>query len=585
MHLGGRQSAHQFLRGAQFRPAVAAGEGLGEPGALHPEPGGAQRVGVLVEEAQRPFGELQGTFAFAAEAAGDGGLGQQVEVAQRPRPGGGVVAAAGRRGRVGLGVVERAQSGAHGVGDGVPQLHRPFQQPQLLGVGVTPAGRHGGVEDGGQGLGGVVGVVPVAGQPGGPFVGGDERGVGLQGLGEAAVEPGAFAGQQVVADRLADQGVPEAVAVAVGGGREDARVDGGAQGLDEVVLAESGDGGEQPVLDGGAALGDDADDPLGALRQVLHPDQEQVAQGVGEAGGAALVGGDGEFLDEEGVAVGAFEDVVDAVGFGFAVEDAGDLPLHLRAAETVEFDALDGAQPVDFGEEGAQWVAAVDVVGAVGGEDDETAGAQGAEQIGEQMAGGGIGPVQVLQDEDDGVLGGDPFQQAGGELEEAGHALFVAAGLAGGGDGELGQQPGQFLLLPVGGGRELVGQCAAQLAQGGGEGGEGQAVGADLHASSEGDDPAPVADGGGELLHQAGLAHPGLAADQQRLRLTGAGPGKGVDQGGEFGGAADEHGTDGLGLHAPEHRTRARHRRSGFPLAVHRHGTISSSSRTSCRRC
>lgn len=165
---------------------------------------------------------------------------------------------------------------------------------------------------------------------------------------------------------------------------------------------------------------------------------------------------------------------------------------------------------------------AVDVVGAVGGEDDEAAGAQGAEEIGEQMAGGGVGPVQVLQDEDDGVLGGDPFQQPGGELEEAGHAVFVAAGLAGGGDGEFGQQPGQFLLLAVGGGRELVGQRAAQLAQGRGEGGEGQAVGADLHASAEGDDPAPVADDGGELLDQAGLPHPGLAADQQRLGFTGA---------------------------------------------------------------
>ncbi len=425
-----------------------------------------------------------------------------------------------------------------------------------------------------------MGVVPVAGQPGGPLVRGDERGVGLQCLGEAAVEPGPFPGQQVVADGLADQGVPEAVAVAVGGRGEDAGVDGGAQGLDEIVLAEPGDGGEQPVLDGGAALGDDPDDPLGALRQVLDPDQEQVAQGVGETGAAALVGGDGELLDEEGVAVGAFEDVVDAVRFGFAGEDAGDLPVHLLAAEAAQFDAVDGAQPVEFGEEGAQRVAAVDVVGAVGGEDDQAAGAQGAEQIGEQMAGGGVGPVQVLQDEDDGVLGGDPFQQAGGELEEAGHALLVAAGLAGGGDGELGQQPGQFLLLPVGGGRELVGQFPAQLAQGRGEGGEGQAVGADLHASAEGDDPAPVADGGGELLHEAGLAHPGLAADQQRLRFTGAGPDERVDQGGEFGGAADEDGTDGLGLHAPEHRTGPRGGRSGSPLLAHRHGAPSFSSRT-----
>src|SRR5690606_25910142 len=146
--------------------------------------------------------------------------------------------------------------------------------------GVPSAGRDGGVQDGGQGLGRVVGVVPVAGQAGHPLVGGDEGGVGLQGLGVAAVEEGALAGQQVVTDGLADQGVAETVAVAVGGGREDVGVDAGAQGLDEVVLGESGDGGQQPVLDGGAAFGDDPGDPLGALRQALDPDQQQVAQGV-----------------------------------------------------------------------------------------------------------------------------------------------------------------------------------------------------------------------------------------------------------------------------------------------------------------
>ena len=160
-------------------------------------------------EVQRPLGDLQGAFALPAEPARDGGLGHQVEVAQR---GGGRVAAAGR---VDLGVVDGAQRGAYVVGGGVPQLHRPFQQPQLLGVGVPAAGLDGGVEDGGQGLGRVVGVVPVAGQPDGALVGGDERRVGLQGFGVAAVEAGALAGQQVVADGLADQGVAEAVAVAV----------------------------------------------------------------------------------------------------------------------------------------------------------------------------------------------------------------------------------------------------------------------------------------------------------------------------------------------------------------------------------
>lgn len=137
----------------------------------------------------------------------------------------------------------------------------------MLGVGVSAAGRDGGVQDGGEGLGGIVGVVPVARQAHDALVGGDERRVGLQGFGVAAVEAGALAGQQVVADGLADQGVAEAVAVVAGRRLEDVGADGGPQRLDEVVLGQPGDGGEQPVLDGGAALGDDPGDPLGALGQ------------------------------------------------------------------------------------------------------------------------------------------------------------------------------------------------------------------------------------------------------------------------------------------------------------------------------
>ncbi len=226
----------------------------------------------------------------------------------------------------------------------------------MLGVGVPAAGLDGGVQDGGQGLGGRVGVVPVAGQTHHALGGRHQRGVGVQGFGVAAVEAGAFAGEQVVADGLADQGVPEAVAVAVGRGEQDVGVDRGAQRLDEVVLGEPGDGGQQPVLDGGAALGDDPGDPLRALGQGFDADQEQVAQGVGESGAAALVGGHGEFLDEERVAVGAFEDGVDLERVGFVGEDPGDLAAHLVAGEAAEFEAADGAQPVQLGEQGAMGV-------------------------------------------------------------------------------------------------------------------------------------------------------------------------------------------------------------------------------------
>ena len=52
---------------------------------------------------------------------------------------------------------------------------------------------------------------------------------------------------------------------------------------------------------------------------------------------ASLVGGDGEFLDEEGIAVGALEDVVDLGRGGFAGEDSGDLAADLGTVEAAEF--------------------------------------------------------------------------------------------------------------------------------------------------------------------------------------------------------------------------------------------------------
>ncbi|SCG09961.1 hypothetical protein GA0115255_126473 [Streptomyces sp. Ncost-T6T-2b] len=413
----------------------------------------------------------------------------------------------------------------------------------MLGVGVAAAGLDGGPEHGGQGLGGVVGGVPVAGEPGGAFVVADEGGVGLQGFGVPAVDAGALPGQQVVADGLADQGVPEAVAVAVGRGLQQVGADGRAQGLVEVVLAEPGDGGQQFVFDEGAALGDDPGDPLGVLGERLHADEQEVAERFGEPGAvAAALQGAGQLLDEEGVAVGAFEDLVDECGLGDLGEDAGQLAADLVVAEPVEFDAGDGTQPVQFGEEGAQGVAAVDVVGAVGADDHEAAGAQGAEEIGEQMPGGGVRPVQILQDEDDRAVGGDLLQQASGEFEEAGGAVLVGGvpvGLA-----QLGQEAGQLALLAGAGGGHLLGQSTPQGAQGGREGGERQPVGPDLDAGSDGDHGVAPLGRRDELLDQAGLADARLAADQQRLRIAGSGPCERLGERGELFGAPDEHGAD-----------------------------------------
>ncbi|GAA3082522.1 hypothetical protein GCM10020254_28650 [Streptomyces goshikiensis] len=348
VHLGRGQPLDEFLGPGQFLPAVAPAEAGDQPGALGPEPGLAQRVVTVLQHPQRRLGHLQGAFPLPAEPGGDGGLGDQVEPVERG--GGGVTAA----GRVHLGVVRRAQPAPDLLGGAVPQVQRPLQQAQLLGVGVPAAGGDGGGEHGGQRLGGVVGAVPVAGQPDGPFLGAEEGFVGLHGLGVTAVDAGALAGQQVVADGLADEGVAEAVAVTLGGGEEDVGADGGPQGLDELVLGESGDGAQQRVLDGGSAFGDDPHHALGGVREDLDADEQQIAQGFGESGAAVVLAAGDEFLDEEGVAVGAFEDGVDELLVGPGGEDPGELAADLGPVEAGQFDPYDGAEPVQFGEERAQ---------------------------------------------------------------------------------------------------------------------------------------------------------------------------------------------------------------------------------------
>ncbi|MCZ1002219.1 hypothetical protein O1M63_36075 [Streptomyces mirabilis] len=170
VHLRRRQAAHQVLGGGELRPAVPAGLCLHQAGALDPEPGGTEGVVLVLQDAQRPLGDLQGALALPAQPARDGGLGHQVEVAQG---GGGRVAATGWED---LHVVDGAQLVPYGFGGGLPQLHRALQEPELLGVGVSAAGLDGGVEDGGERLGGVVRVVPVTGQAGGALVGRDEVG-------------------------------------------------------------------------------------------------------------------------------------------------------------------------------------------------------------------------------------------------------------------------------------------------------------------------------------------------------------------------------------------------------------------------
>ena len=88
------------------------------------------------------------------------------------------------------------------------------------------------------------------------------------------------------------------------------------------------------------------------------------------------------------------------------------------AAEALDSDPLHAGHALELGEHRAQRVAAVQLVGAVGHEQAQRLGAGAADEEDEEVARGGIGPVQVLEHERDGLVAAEPLDQRQQGLEQ-----------------------------------------------------------------------------------------------------------------------------------------------------------------------
>ena len=229
--------------------------------------------------------------------------------------------------------------------------------------------------------------------------------------------------------------------------------------------------------------------------------------------------------------------------------DAGELGGHLGRAEPGQLQALDPAAAVQLGQERPQRVAAVQLVAAVGHHQQQPAAAQVADEEGEQVAGGAVGPVQVLHHQDGRALGAQALQQPQQQLEQPPllrpRARVAAEGGPVPGAGrrpQLGQQPGQLGPGPP---RDHPGQLglvqvAHEPAQGLDQRGERHPLAAQLDAAAV-EHGRPGGPGRGHhLADQPGLADPGLAAHQHRRRGAAGGPLAGRGQPGQLLGPADE---------------------------------------------
>jgi hypothetical protein len=374
-----------------------------------------------------------------------------------------------------------------------------------------------------------------------------EAGVGAQGFGERQVQRGPLTRQQVGVGGLLQQGVAEGVAVAV----VDEHVvrHGGPQRIEERGLGQVGDGGEQPMPGPPAGRRGHAQHRACILRQRLHAQAQDVAQG-GRQRARRAVGGGQQLLDEERVALAARVQARDELRFGGAAEDPRHLRRELRRRERLELDALNQLAALLFGQERAQRMAAMELVAAIGAHDQQALVVQPTQQRRQELERGTVGPVQVLDGEQHGRLGGQPVEQRAQEPEQArlgvrlaagGHALRALGPRQGW--AQLGREPRQLVACPS---EQLVEGCRIELAgepaQRGGERRIGQLARAEGHAVAA-QHARPAIDGPPlELAQQPRLADAGLAGHERGGRRAALGPPECRLEPRELRGTADELG-------------------------------------------
>ncbi len=192
----------------------------------------------------------------------------------------------------------------------------------------------------------------------------------------------------------------------------------------------------------------------------------------------------------------------------------------------------------------------VELVAAVGDEDERARVRQAAGDVVEQLAGGRVGPVDVLDDEEQPALARGDREQRDDGLEETELRLRRVADRC---VGLVAAELGEELCKLTPGGAELVADPGRVLTR------EVVADGLDerevgerelgLAACAPENLPAEPLRAGGELGREPCLAHAGLAAERDEAALAAVGRQERVFEDEELLVAADEGGAEGAFRH------------------------------------
>ena len=286
--------------------------------------------------------------------------------------------------------------------------------------GIDPLGGLGGSDRRPERLGRPVRRSPVVGElcggPGRTRLG-ELRSLGQYG-GEALVQRPAFGGQEVGGDDLAEQRVTQSQ----GAGRSVRGQHAGrnrfADRLVQVGRRSVRDGRDELLRDGPAGECNDAHHTPRSIREGGHLARQDLAQRPRQRPATTALVGRHQLFDEEGVALGPGVDAIHEPVVHRMTAQGIDLSRDVVTRQAGEIDPARPGIPLQATEPARDRMAHGEVVGPHAQHEQESFLVEVASQERHEIAGRAIDPVQVLEHERGGRLGGQVAEQPEDQAEE-----------------------------------------------------------------------------------------------------------------------------------------------------------------------
>jgi hypothetical protein len=258
---------------------------------------------------------------------------------------------------------------------------------------------------------------------------------------------------------------------------------------------------------------------LGRRRQRLDAQHQRLAQRRRQRAAPVQAGGE-QLLGEQRVALAAQVEALDEPVLRRRAQDVTQRLGELGARQRGELDPARAPGALELGQQRPQRVAAVQLVGAVGADDEHALTAQAARQERQEVARRAIRPVQVLDHQHDGVLRAELLEQGEERFEEPALSSTDVLGLDRwqGGKAEAGEEARQFGARAV---RERVERgvaVACQWSQCGDDGRVWQLALPELDAVARKQATARRLGTTGGLVEDPGLADPRLTRYEDERR-------------------------------------------------------------------